>query len=99
MGFFSALAALFTGANNSSTKQQQTPEPAIQYNGYTITPQPIKEGNQFRVSATITKGEGEDLQSHTFIRSDVLAMREDCIELTIRKAQLCIDQSGDSLFD
>lgn len=97
MGLFTAISALFSG--NKSAQQSQKAEEAIEYNGYSIVPTPIAEGSQFRVSATITKGEGEELKTHTFIRSDVLAMREDCIELTIRKAQLCIDQSGDNLFN
>lgn len=97
MGFLSSLFSAFTGKTDQAAQQQES-EASTDYKGYTITPTPIAEGNQFRVSATISKGEGESLQTHHFIRSDVLAMREDCIELTIRKAQICIDQSGDNIF-
>lgn len=98
MGFFSSLATLFSGNSNSSPEEVSV-EDSVEYKGFSIIPAPISEGGQYRVAATITKGEVASLQSHSFIRSDVLSIREDCIELTIRKSKISIDQSGDSLFN
>jgi len=93
MGMLAGLKALF------STQVAVKESEAIDYNGFSITPAPMPEGSQFRVAATITKGEGETQQVHRFIRSDVLANREECIDITIRKAKMAIDQSADNLFN
>jgi hypothetical protein len=93
MGFLSGLKSMFS--NNKEKKA----EDAIEYNGFSIIPTPIREGGQFRISAIITKGEGESLQTHTFIRSDTVASQEECIQLTIRKAKMTIDQSEDRIFN
>jgi len=92
MGFLSNLKSLFT-----TTSQEKT-EDAIEYNGFYIIPTPMREGAQFRIAATITKGEGESLQTHKFIRSDVIASRDECIIHTVRKAKVAIDQNQDNLF-
>lgn len=92
MGFLGSLKSLFSGSSLAK------PEHAIEYNGFSIVPAPIRDGGQFRVAATITKGEGESLQTHQFIRSDVIASRDECINQTIRKAKIAIDQCQDKLF-
>jgi len=97
MGFFSAISALFSGNAGESTKAVDV-EASIEYKGFSITPGPIPEGRQYRVGATITKGTGDTLQTHTFIRSDVVASRDECISMTIRKAKITIDQTGDKIF-
>ncbi|MHA7881481.1 MAG: HlyU family transcriptional regulator [Saccharospirillum sp.] len=68
---------------------------ASEYKGYTITPTPIAEGGQFRVSGVIEKGE----QSHTFIRSDLVAGQEAACDFSVTKAKLIIDQMGDRVFE
>lgn len=94
MGIFSSLSKLFS----SSESSQPTPAETIEYNGYNITPSPQADQGQYRVCGLITKGEGEIQKSHNFIRSDLVANRDECIELTIRKAKLTIDQLGDQIF-
>lgn len=96
MGFFSALTSLFS--SKAGAKKGPAPCDAVEYNGFSIVPAPMPEGGQYRIAATITKGSGEDLLSHQFIRSDVVASRDECISMTVRKAKVSIDQSGDSLF-
>jgi len=93
MGFLSGLKSLF-----ASTTDPVAADP-VEYNGFIITPAPMPEGRQYRVAATITKGEGESTKTHTFIRSDVVGNRDECIEITIRKAQRAIDQSGEHIFN
>lgn len=97
MGILSGLASLFSSNADTQTKAESAD--SIEYNGFTITPTPIPEGGQFRLSATITKPAHEMIQTHTFIRSDVIASRDDCIEMTIRKAKIAIDQMGEKIFD
>ena len=92
MGFLSGLKSIFITNTNSIAADP------IEYNGFIITPAPMPDGRQFRVAATITKGEGESLKTHSFIRSDVVGSRSECIEITIRKAQRAIDQSDEHIF-
>lgn len=70
----------------------------IEYNGYRITPTPIAEAGQFRVSGVIEK-EGDPERKHTFIRSDLVAGKDAACDFTVVKAKLIIDQMGDRLFD
>lgn len=97
MGFFSAITSLFSGNASDSTKTADV-EASIEYKGFSITPGPIPEGRQYRVGATITKGADDTLQTHNFIRSDVVASRDECINMAIRKAKITIDQTGDKIF-
>lgn len=97
MGFLSGLASLFSSNTDTQTKTESAD--SIEYEGFTITPTPIPEGGQFRLSATITKQINETEKTHSFIRSDVIASRSDCITMTIRKSKIAIDQMGDSIFN
>ena len=98
MGFLSGLASLFS-SNTSHSTEQASVEESIEYKGFTITPNPMNEGGQYRLSAIITKGMDDTTQTHTFIRSDVIARRDDCIEMTIRKTKIAIDQMGEDIFN
>lgn len=96
MGLLTKFAALFSGSKE--TAQTQASEEAILYKGFRIVPAPIAEGGQYRVAADISMGEGETLREHRFIRSDVIANRSDCIDITINKAKMTIDQVGEGIF-
>ncbi len=75
------------------------PEPeAIDYNGYAITPTPIREGSSFRLSATIEKDIGGDMKSHTLIRADTFEGLDAANDASIAKAKQMIDEQGDGLF-
>ncbi len=97
MGFLSGLASLFS-STTKNTVESVSVEDSIEYKGFMIMPNPLNEGGQYRLSATIKKEVNNITQSHIFIRSDVIASRDDCIEMTIRKAKIAIDQMGDSIF-
>ncbi len=96
MGFLSSITSLFSSNTSQATAEEHA---SVAYNGFIITPAPIAEGGQFRVAATITKGEDDSLQTHQFIRSDLVGSRDECIEITIRKAKMTIDQLSDTLFN
>jgi hypothetical protein len=91
----SLFSKLFGGGGSSST-----PEPeAIDYNGYAVTPSPIREGNRYRVSARIEKEIGGETKTHTLIRADTIDDLETAVEASLGKAKMLIDQQGDRLFD
>ncbi|MEM6759790.1 MAG: HlyU family transcriptional regulator [Pseudomonadota bacterium] len=89
----SLLKKLFGGGGGASE-----PEPVI-YNNYRITPTPIQEGNDFRVSARVEKDFGEETKVHTLIRADTVSGLESAQEVSIDKAKQVIDALGDRLFD
>ncbi|TPE50327.1 transcriptional regulator [Maribrevibacterium harenarium] len=95
MGLLSSISKLFSGGQESAN---QPSVEAVEYQGFLIQPAPMKDQGQYRVAATITKGEGENLREHKFIRSDLLGSFDECVELTVRKAKLTIDQLGDNIF-
>lgn len=74
--------------------------PATEYAGYLITPDPQDAGGQYRVSGWIRKPvEGGETLEHRFERSDMVASREACVDLTVTKAQRFIDDLGDDIFE
>jgi hypothetical protein len=72
------------------------PEPARgeEYKGFRITPTPVRDGGQYRVSARIDK----DGKTHTLIRADTMASLEDVTAISLAKARQLIDEQGDRLF-
>lgn len=95
MGIFSSFQKLFQHSTSQPTSQQAEP---VEYQGYLITPTPQSDQGQYRVCGLITKGEGEQMQQHTFIRSDLVPSYDQCVELTLRKAKITIDQLGEQIF-
>ncbi|MEL0636546.1 HlyU family transcriptional regulator [Marinomonas sp. TI.3.20] len=94
MGILSGLKGLFSSGESAPVEAEK----AVEYKGFEIIPAPMKEGGQYRVAATITKGEGDEQKVHRFIRSDLIPNRDECMEITLRKSKLTIDQLGDNLF-
>ncbi|CUH62110.1 HlyU family transcriptional regulator [Thalassobacter stenotrophicus] len=75
-------------------KSEQKPAEPVMYEGFAITPQPMKEGHVYRLSAIIEK----DGQSHHLIRADTLPSVEAAHEAAIEKAKQVIDQQGARMF-
>lgn len=98
MSFISTLTSLFSSKPSSENEAVDTAE-SVEYKGFLITPTPMAEGGQYRLSATITKEIQEVMKTHLFIRSDVIASRDDCIAMTIRKTKIAIDQMDDNIFN
>ncbi|MEM8851840.1 MAG: HlyU family transcriptional regulator [Pseudomonadota bacterium] len=69
--------------------------PPTDYEGFTITPEPIQAGGEWRVAAKIEK----DGKVHQVIRADTLRDREACADVSLAKAKQVIDQQGDRIFD
>ncbi|MFQ3175120.1 MAG: hypothetical protein ACJAYB_001868 [Psychromonas sp.] len=93
MGFFKQFGQLISGKPVPAMAF-----PSIEYKGFTILPQPMKDNGQFRVAAMIEKGAGETLKQHHFIRSDSQASSEKTAELTLLKCKIFIDQVGEDMF-
>ncbi|MFM2478458.1 HlyU family transcriptional regulator [Celerinatantimonas sp. MCCC 1A17872] len=95
MGLFNSLKALLSTPAPTATKQHES----VDYQGFSITPEPIAEKGQYRVAGYIRKTVGENACEHRFIRSDVCMSEEQAVELTISKCQVFIDQLGEKIFE
>lgn len=89
----SILSKLFGGSGGGPAG----PEPT-EYQGFQITPDPMKEGSKFRISASISKEVAGETKTHKLIRADVLDSWDDAVDASVRKAKQMIDEQGDRLF-
>lgn len=71
---------------------------AEDYNGFTITPNPIREGSTWRVAARITAEVDGTRQEHQLIRADTMQDLDDARKASLAKARQMIDEQGKSLF-
>ncbi|MGQ0564503.1 MAG: HlyU family transcriptional regulator [Gemmobacter sp.] len=77
-----------------SAPAEPAPEKGEEYKGFRITPTPIREGGQFRVSARIEK-EG---RRHDLIRADTTGSADEAAAMSLAKARQIIDEQGDGVF-
>lgn len=89
----SLLSRLFGGGSKAE------PTPAITYEGFNITPEPIAEGSKFRLAARITLEVDGEVKEHYLIRADTLDSKDQADEAAVNKAKQMIDQMGARLFD
>ncbi|PYE85916.1 HlyU family transcriptional regulator [Pseudoroseicyclus aestuarii] len=80
---------------------EPAPEPAKaeDYKGFSIRPEPIKDGGQHRVAARIEKTVGGTLRSHYLIRADTTGSADEAASISLAKARQVIDEQGEALFD
>lgn len=82
----------------SASGDTPAPDAGEEYKGFRITPQPIREGGQYRIAARIEKTvDGETLR-HDLIRADTMASLDEAIAISAAKARQMIDERGERLF-
>ncbi|MCF7701033.1 HlyU family transcriptional regulator [Loktanella sp. M215] len=69
------------------------------YNGFTITPNPMREGSTYRVAARITADVDGVAKVHQLIRADTMQDLDDARKASLNKARQMIDEQGKALFD
>lgn len=92
MGFFSNL---FGAGSKAANKIEVEP---VEYKGFLIYQEAKPESGQYRIAGRITKEVDGKLREHAFIRSDVIASKQDADELMLTKAKLFIDQMSGNIF-
>lgn len=90
------LRRLFGGSSSGDAPARDEP---VLYNGYSIVPAPVRDGEQWRVTGEISREVDGELRTCTFIRADTCADRGAAVQTTLAKARLIIDQQGDRMFD
>jgi hypothetical protein len=89
---------LFKSLFSGSVKPAAPAAEPTDYKGYQIYAEPMDEGSQYRLAGRICKEINGELKTHVFIRSDLFPSKADAEQWMVRKAQVFIDQSGDSMF-
>ena len=92
----SFLKKLFGGGE--SAPKPSKPAASVDYNGYKITPAPMKDNGQFRLAGTISKEINGVEKSLLLIRADTFPSKEAAEEATLKKARYVIDEQGDAVF-
>ncbi len=92
----SLLSKLF-GAGRSEPKTKPAPQPE-DYKGFLIFPDPIADTGGFRIAARIEKEVGGELKTHKMIRADTVQSEDEAKKMSLRKAQIFIDQMGEGVF-
>nr|WP_321508599.1 HlyU family transcriptional regulator [uncultured Celeribacter sp.] len=96
----SLFSKLFGGSSGGAAAQASAAEvkPEL-YSGFRIFPTPIKAESGFRICARIEKEIDGDTKVHEMIRADTISTKEEAEIASLRKAQVFIDQMGNSVFD
>lgn len=89
----SLLSRLF-----GAKKTESPSAPSQEYQGFRITPTPMKEAGGYRLSAMIEKEVDGTLQQHHLIRADTISVFDDCVEAAVAKAKQMIDEQGTRIF-
>ncbi|WP_417267301.1 HlyU family transcriptional regulator [Celeribacter baekdonensis] len=95
----SLFGKLFGGKSQPDAAPQPTTKPELYGNDYRIFPEPMKAESGYRIAAKIEKDFGDETRAHRMIRADTMSDIDDARRESLRKAQIFIDQMGDSIFD
>lgn len=90
----SLLSRLFGGGGG----QKPAEVDPIEYEGFNIFPEPMRDGSKWRVAARIEKDVDGELKSHHLIRADTLDAEDIAKEASVNKAKQMIDEQGARLF-
>ncbi len=71
---------------------------AEDYKDFRIFPEPIREGQVYRVAARIEKTIDGVEKVHQLIRADTMASLDEAVAASVNKARQMIDEQGDRLF-
>ena len=95
-GIMDSIRNLF-GGRSASGPPQAANEPDT-YKDCLIYAEPMAEGGQYRLAATITKEIGGETKTHRLIRADLFASAEEAARFSLSKARQVIDEQGERLF-
>jgi hypothetical protein len=92
----SKLKALFGGGGGGPAVPAQ---PAVEYNGYRITPAPYPANGQYQTAGVIEKDFPDGPKQHRFVRAETHPSVDDAAQFAVTKGKQIIDQQGDRIFE
>lgn len=93
------LSKLFGGTGEGADTAPAQSVTAEVYKDLRISPEPIHEGQVWRIAARITGEVDGETRSHHMIRADTLASREAAATASVAKAKQMIDEQGMRVLD
>lgn len=94
----SFLKKLF-GGGDQKADAAPTIDGQEEHEGYVIKAKLMKSGSEYQIAGTIEKEIDGEIKSHSFIRADKYASKDDCIAATLSKGRQIISEQGRFLFD
>ena len=91
----SFLKKLFGGG---SGKASSGPVSDFIHEGFNVQTTPMKEGDQYRLCAKISKELNGEIKTHTLIRADIFASSDQASDAAIIKAKQVIKEQGERIF-
>jgi hypothetical protein len=98
MSFFSKIASIFGGGPSGAEAKGVAKEHMREIAGLRVFATPMREGAQFRIAGRIEKDQDGVTMTRDFIRADLFSTEDDAVDVTFRKAEQIISQSGRTLF-
>jgi hypothetical protein len=93
----SKLKALFGGSGGGPAAVPT--QPAVEYNGYRITPAPYPANGQYQTCGVIEKDFPDGSKQHRFVRAETHPSVDDAAQFAVTKGKQIIDQQGDRIFE
>ena len=99
MGLGDIFGKLFGGGGGGGAGEAaaETGE-AVEHEGYTIVPAPIREGSQYRTAGIIRREIDGETKEVRFIRADNSTDRQGAMEHSVRKGMQIIAEQGVGMF-
>jgi len=89
---------LFGGGGGGKAAATETGDP-VEHEGYTIVPEPIREGGQYRTAGVIRREVDGEMRETRFIRADNSADLQGAIDHSVRKGMQIIAEQGERIFE
>lgn len=96
--FMSLFRRLFGTTTPSDHRTSASTVEPIEHEGFLIYPEPQPEGSQYRLAGRICKQIDGELQTHLFIRSDIISDKEEASRLMVEKAKNFILHTQGDIF-
>lgn len=97
MGLGDMFGKLFGGGGNAGAAEE--PGEAVEHDGYTIVPAPIREGGQYRTAGIIRRDIDGVVREVRFIRADNSADKQGAMDHSVRKGKQIIAEQGERIFE
>jgi len=98
MGLGEIVGKLFGGGGGEKAPASEAGEP-VEHEGYTIVPEPIREGGQYRTAGLIRRELDGEMRQVRFIRADNNADRQGAMDHSVRKGMQIIAEQGTRMFE
>ena len=100
MGLGEIFGKLFGGGGGGEGKAPATETgEAVEHEGYTIVPEPIREGGQYRTAGRIRREIDGETKEVRFIRADNTTDRQGAMDHSVRKGRQIVDEQGARIFE